>query len=77
MWARGLSALIENNTLFNANRAQSILERIQYGDTQPGDIAWLRAKNELPEGTFMSVRKMCRQLINKNTIYEITQRLKR
>ena len=77
MALRGLNAWIKSRPELNARRAEEILKRIQYGDTTKAEVDWLRAKNELPEGTFMSVRKMCRQIINKNTVHEITQRLKR
>lgn len=75
---RGLDGWIEVNKLVNdARMAEEILKRIQFGDTSQADIAWLRQRNELPEGTFMSVRKMCRQLIDKHTIHLITERLKK
>ena len=74
---RGLEGRIEQYTPHSANRAQRILERVKFGDTSQADIDWLRSRNELPEGTFMSMRKMCRQIINKRVIREVTARLKK
>lgn len=75
---RGLDGWIAVRRLVNdARMAEKILERIQFGDTTKVEVDWLRRKNELPEGTFMSVRKMCRQLIDKHTIHLITERLKK
>lgn len=75
---RGLDGWIAVNQLVNdARTAEKILERIQFGDTTKVEVDWLRRKNELSEGTFMSVRKMCRQLIDKHTIHLITERLKK
>lgn len=74
---RGLDGWIDSRTELVARRAEEILKRVQFGDTSQADITWLRQRNELPEGTVMSVRKMCRQLINKHTIHLITERLKK
>ena len=73
----GLQRWADTRVELVARRAEEILKRIQFGDTSHADIAWLRQRNELPEGTFMSVRKMCRRLINKHTIHLITERLKK